>query len=329
MPSITFTDTVGAAKLHNGKPHPAGRFANWTPDSTPFGEAASRQSDGATTMFRLRSDYAVAFELPRIPSRRSSNLVLQSENFGTTWTAVGTPTRSAAAHVASGITLDLIGDDDAGAEEGYKQTIAFTTSATKGVSVFVKNGTAPAASGFRVKLRDSSAGADRLNAVVTFDAGGNPSVVAGTGTFLGYELQADGVYRLLFRSAAITHTNTNELSISPAATTAETGNLYTGGFQAEDNTSPTDYLYTTTATAVNVALSDIADRLRFHLRNGGTCAVQTSDAAASAYATCSIAPGAVPQLTLTDKRALEYTLALPLLNTAGSPVQMVCRYADQ
>lgn len=329
MPSITFTDATGAAKVHNGKSHPGGRFANWTLDSTPFGESAARQSDGALTMFRLRDDYAASFELPHIPSRRSSNLVIQSENFGVTWSVSGTPTRTPAAHVASGITLDLIGDDAAGTNEYYLQNIGFTGNGPKAVSVFVKKGTSPAASGCSINIVDqTAAGAPRLSAAITFDSAGLPSVTASTGTYLGYEMQADGVYRLLFTTSSITAANTNELSVRPA-NLAETGNVYAGGVQAEDNTTPTDYLYTTTATAVNVALTDLADRLRRHLLNGGTCSVQTSDAAASAYATCGLKPGGAPQLQLTNRRRIEYTLSLALLNLAGSPAQMVCRYADQ
>src|SRR5690349_13582031 len=70
----------------------------------------------------------------------STNLCLQSENFGTTWAAIGTPTRTAAATTAIGVSLDLIGDDDAAGLEGYSQTITFTSDAVKAVSVFVKQG---------------------------------------------------------------------------------------------------------------------------------------------------------------------------------------------
>ena len=77
MASITFTDGFGAATLTNGKPAPADRFANWTPDpSAPFGDPARRQSDGALTLMKLRDDYAASFELRKIPVRTTGGLRL-------------------------------------------------------------------------------------------------------------------------------------------------------------------------------------------------------------------------------------------------------------
>lgn len=78
-----------------------------------------------------------------------------------------------------------------------------------------------------------------------------------------------------------------------------------------------------------VAPTDLADRLIYHLMNGGTCVVNTGDAQANSYATCSLRKGFVPTLTLTDEALLEYTLTLELVNVAGSPARMVCRYAEQ
>lgn len=74
---------------------------------------------------------------------------------------------------------------------------------------------------------------------------------------------------------------------------------------------------------------EIADRLRYHLLNGGTCAVQPGDVAGSQYATCGLKPGTVPQLQLSDRRAMEFTLSLQLINLAGSPVRMMAHYAEQ
>lgn len=73
--SIAFTDNIGAAVLTNGKPFPADRFSSWTPISRPFGESAMRQSDGRLTMFKLRDDYGVTFELRGIPSTKSPALL--------------------------------------------------------------------------------------------------------------------------------------------------------------------------------------------------------------------------------------------------------------
>lgn len=75
-----------------------------------------------------------------------------------------------------------------------------------------------------------------------------------------------------------------------------------------------------------VRLVEVAARLRYHLMNGGTCAVATGDASSSTYATCGLMPGTEPTLVQANPRTLEYTLSLSLVNLAGSPVAMICRY---
>ena len=142
-----------------------------------------------------------------------TNLCLQSENFGTTWAAVGTPTRTAGAHTTAGISLDLLGDADAGTLDGYSQTVTFTGNAAKSVSLFVKIGTATTSA---VRLRDTSASADRLLGVVTW-SGTVPSVAMTTGTYVGSQACYDGVYRLLFVTTSVTAANTNSLQVYPAA----------------------------------------------------------------------------------------------------------------
>lgn len=65
--TITFTDTVGAATLKNGKPAPGDRFSNWVPMSRPVGDVAYRLSDGAMTRVLIRTDYGASFEVRGIP----------------------------------------------------------------------------------------------------------------------------------------------------------------------------------------------------------------------------------------------------------------------
>lgn len=182
-----------------------------------------------------------------------TNLCLQSENFGTTWSATGTPTRSAAAHTKSGVILDLLGDDTGGAVEFYQESITFTGNAQKAVSVFVKKGTSAPASGSLIEIIDTTAaGAARLLATVSF-SGAVPVVVMTTGTYLGYEVLFDGVYRLLFTTTTVTATNANSIVVAPAGTSAEQGNIYIGGVQVEDAVCPSSYIKTTTATVTRAA----------------------------------------------------------------------------
>jgi hypothetical protein len=71
---------------------------------------------------------------------------------------------------------------------------------------------------------------------------------------------------------------------------------------------------------------ELANRLRAHLLGGGTVSVATEDNATSTYPTCGLLDGAEPQLALADPGALDYTLSVALVNLAGVPVAMVCRY---
>ena len=70
----------------------------------------------------------------------------------------------------------------------------------------------------------------------------------------------------------------------------------------------------------------IADRLIAWLLIGGTCAIACEDTPVSVYATCGLWPGSVPSLTISDRRFLEWTLSLQVLNLAVSPVQMIAVY---
>ena len=181
----------------------------------------------------------------------TTNLCLQSENFGTTWAAVGTPTRTAAATTCGDLSLDLIGDDASGTLEGYTQTVTFTANAVKAVSLFLKAGTSTSTV---VRLRDTTASANRLLAVITW-ASGVPTVTMTTGTSFGTIACYGSVYRFLFQTTSVTAANTNSLEVYPATTSAlaasGTGTVYAGGVQAENAVAPGSYRKTTTATASN------------------------------------------------------------------------------
>lgn len=174
--------------------------------------------------------------------RAATNLVLRSEDFGTTWSAVGTPTRTAAAKTCGDVVLDLIGDDAAGTLEGYSQTVTFTGNAVKAVSVFVAQGSSASSV---IRLRDTSAGANRLLIALTW-SGGAPSVAVTTGDHISTTTCGNGVYRLLFQTSSVTAANTNSLEIYPATDAAlavsGTGTLYAGGVQAENYDYPLPYV---------------------------------------------------------------------------------------
>lgn len=76
-----------------------------------------------------------------------------------------------------------------------------------------------------------------------------------------------------------------------------------------------------------VSPMSVAARLILHLLKGGQCTVNTGDVTSASY-TCSLRPGTRPTLNFTNRRAIEYTLSLDLINAAGSPTAMVCHYAE-
>jgi hypothetical protein len=183
-------------------------------------------------------------------SQAATNLCLQSENFGTTWAAIGTPTRTAAAQTCGEVALDLLGDDAAGTLEGYSQVVTYNNTIQKAVSCIVKKGTSTSSV---IRLRDTTASANRLLATITW-SGSVPSVAMTTGFHYGTIPLANGCYRLLFQSTSVTHTpNVNQLEVYPATTSglaiANTGTLYIGAMQTLDQTRCAAYYKTTTGAA--------------------------------------------------------------------------------
>ena len=189
----------------------------------------------------------------------ATNRVIQSDNFAVTWTAIGTPTITAAAASCGIVPLALVGDDDALVLEGYKQTVGLALSnQPRGISFFFKKGTSTSTA---VRLYDSTAAAVRLLAVLTW-SGATPSIAMTTGTLNKIETLGNGVFRAHMRSTTIVFGNTNELEVYPATNAAldatATGDIYLGGFQAEDHVGSvregvTPYVPTTTAAVARPA----------------------------------------------------------------------------
>lgn len=339
MASILFTDADGTWRLHNGKPHVGGRFQSWTPDSLPFGESAARQSDRAITMLRLSDDFGVSFALPMIPSVRSNNMLLRPEELDhATWT-LSNATVSANAEVApDGYTgADKLAEANTtpGVVHAATQTIVGATDNTDYLySCYLK---AVDRSEALLQIR-SKANTFHFQ-FVNMGAGalGNSSgIVAGSA---GIHLDGNGFYRAWF-AANIASGGTTPLvyvyivqngEVSSYAGTVGVG-INAWGAQLEPNTRtgrPTPYLMTTSAARSGVSMHEIADRLRYHLVNGGTCYVSAGDSPVwNQYATCGLKPGTTPQLALSDNRTLEHTLSLQLINLAGSPTRMLARYAE-
>ena len=185
----------------------------------------------------------------------STNLVKSSQDLSAAdWTNIGatTPTLASATTTRGALVLDTLGDDDAAvAAEGKFQLVAFTGNSSKGISFYVKQGTSTS---FAIRLRDTTALANRLLAAGTF-SGGAPVIAMTTGVDLTgtpEQLGTSGVYRIELRAQGVVAANVNQIEIYPATNAAlavaGTGTIEIGGLQAENQISPSTYMPTGLAT---------------------------------------------------------------------------------
>lgn len=173
------------------------------------------------------------------------NLIFPSEDFSA-WTNIGT------ADVATGVLhgdlqLIAINDNAAGTLEGRSKTVAFGSTAVKFLRVTVHQDSSTSSV---IRLRDTTASANRLLATITWNGDGSPAVAMTTGVFIGSRyLPSQGSWELLFQTTSVTHTNTNQVEVYPATTsalaTSGTGTIQMGGIGVYDAVVPRSYLKTT------------------------------------------------------------------------------------
>lgn len=305
MARIIFTDAIGTAVLHNGKPAPANRFSNWKPNPMPIGEKANRQSDGALTMFRYRDDFGATFDLTGIPVAASPQNLLEP-NGDITGTVGATPTGMGTSTMAP--TVALARSSGAPGDYGYNGLIAkhvlgavsgtFNDMAIVGINTHVYQFIVA------VYIPSGSTATDVFTDI--------ENTVAGS-TTAHADLTKTSQWQLLTVTATATGTDIHPTLRMSGPSGAV---CYSDLWQLNDLTAGTV-----------VRPVDIADRLVYWLENGGTCEVDTGDYDGNIYATCGLYPGSSTQPpALSDRKNLEYTLHLDLVNLAGSPVRMRCHY---
>lgn len=145
-------------------------------------------------------------------------------------TDIGTPTRVAASYNSNGCILDKMGDDAAGTAEGSKWVAGWTADATKIIEFEIRKDTATSSV---IRVRDTTAGANRLLAAVTW-SGTVAVVTMTTGTLISSTLIEDGVYRVVVLTTSVTAASNNEIEFYPATdaalAVAATGTVYAGNF---------------------------------------------------------------------------------------------------
>lgn len=175
---------------------------------------------------------------------RTNRIIRAMEVGGTGWTATGTPTRVAGAKLCGHFLLDLLGDDTGASAEYWYRAITFSGNAAKAVSFVVAPDPASPSTQPVVRIRDTSASANRL--VVTCDlSGATPVFTASTGTLLGWMPLGNGCYWVCARTTTVTASNSNRMEVYPAGTTSgNQGTVYLGLVQAEDALSPSTFIPT-------------------------------------------------------------------------------------
>lgn len=163
-----------------------------------------------------------------------TNLVLHSEDLSQ-WSQSGT-CAVVAQRTVGDLVLDLLEDDNGAATEARTRSVTFTGNGEKVWSVPVAQGSSARC---RVSITDTTAAADRLVALIDW-VNALPVVTPSVGQFLGYDVLADGVFLLHFRTAAVTAANTNVAVLAPALTggVAGTGTTWFGGGWAYNYAAP-------------------------------------------------------------------------------------------
>lgn len=306
MARILFTDGIGTAQLDNAKIGPGARFGNWTPMTRPIGDSANRDSDGALYMMKRRTDYGASFELAAIPGKElRPNLLLTNGDIegsvGATPTGM-TPVAPNLAAVVVGLHSGAPGQYGKNSNVAKHTRDTGTGDTNVGGMSIASITTGQLYTGRCALLVPSSSTATAIQLAFEFSSTGLVTGVA--------DLSIRDRWQVLSSSATSTVTGTGGLVLR---VTGPTGAIcYSDDWQIDDLTA-------------GLYLQEIADRLVAWLLQGGTCTVDPGDYVGTpAYTNCSLMPGTTPQLVLSDRRELEYTLTLSLINLAGA--QMTCRY---
>jgi len=197
-----------------------------------------------------------------------TNVCLQSEDFSTTWTVIGTPiiTANSAAAPDGNTTADTIEDDDGAAFEHVEQSITVANDSTEWTfSVYVKKDSDT--SRFpEIQIRFTGGTAVQFSAQLNTNTGAT-TVRQESGRVSAQD--AGDYWRFVGTQANNGTGNTTLLArIFPAVTTVygsiettATGSIIAWGAQVENADSPSSYIATTTVAvtrAVDVAtISDL------------------------------------------------------------------------
>jgi hypothetical protein len=220
--------------------------------SATYTDSAGVLRSAATNEPRFDHNPTTGESLGLLVEEARTNLLLQSENFGTTWSANGLlafgsgSTLNALTAPDGQTTADLITENTSNSQHNVNQTS--TTTGAKRFSVFAKQG--PGAR--LVRLIDYNA-TDGAQGETYFNLS-TGAVVSGPGTI---QALPNGWYRCSIQSTT-TVTSTYFISIATSAlaftyTGDGASGIYVWGAQLEAGAFPTSYIPTTSATVTRAA----------------------------------------------------------------------------
>jgi hypothetical protein len=74
MASITFTDSVGAVTLSNGRTAPGNRFSGWTPTVSRVADRRFALGTGVPYEYLFREDFLASFSIEGLPATQLENV---------------------------------------------------------------------------------------------------------------------------------------------------------------------------------------------------------------------------------------------------------------
>ena len=251
----------------------------------------------------------------------TTNLLLQSENFSTTWQLTGLlafgsgSTVNAIASPDGQITADLLTESTSTGAHQVAQTFNVTTGTVYTLSVFAKAASSPR----RLTLLVSNTNfGSTPQAVFDLSAGTNISTLNGTATITPFR---DGWYRVTLTTITATGTGANAFSFRLTDNTNAfsytgdgTSGIYLWGAQLEQSTTVGEYI-PTTSTINSAPRFDhdptTGESLGLLVEEARTNEVRSSSLTGGATGT----PGTYPTGLVTNSLASGLTLQIAALGT--------------
>jgi len=215
----------------------------------------------ATNEPRFDHNPTTGESLGLLVEEQRTNLLLQSENLGTTWTLNGLlalgggSTLNAAIAPDGASTADLITEDTATSTHATTQgSLSFTSGITYTASCFVKRGTGSRNATIQLRFAAFS-GTPR----VSIDLSTGAITLAGSGGTIVSQAYPNGWWRVsLTATATATVTSFVDIGLVSGTTTLSytgdgTSGCYIWGAQLEAGSFATSYITTTTAAATRAA----------------------------------------------------------------------------